>query len=139
MPLSSVKTLALAVACTLSFTGSALAAMTPLSNPSTPQQWDEFTSGAYQADVQNAHDLMAQYHIKVESLNITGVPCYLFTPQELKHDNLLFFVHGGGYVLGAYLVLQRALSWLGGLAIRYWPLTIACRQPKSPTRQRWMT
>ena len=103
MPLSSVKTLALAVACTLSFTGSALAAMTPLSNPSTPQQWDEFTSGAYQANVQNAHDLMAQYHIKVESLNIAGVPCYLFTPQELKHDNLLFFVHGGGYVLGAGL------------------------------------
>ncbi len=72
----------------------------PLENPSTPAQWEKFTTISYQGSMAYTQSLLEKYDIKVESLDIAGVPCYIFTPKELRHDNLLYFVHGGGYVLG---------------------------------------
>ncbi len=90
--------IALLTAAALSMT--AQAAFDPMMTPKTPAQWEEFTTVSYQGSIASAQALIEQYGIQVESLEIAGVPCYRFTPKEVRHDNLLFFVHGGGYVLG---------------------------------------
>lgn len=75
----------------------------PLFNPSTPLEWDMLTQANYAAAAPQAAKLADQYGIQIESLDIAGVSCYLFTPKDACHDNLLFYVHGGGYVLGSGL------------------------------------
>ena len=73
----------------------------PLFNPSTPQEWDMLTQANYAAAAPQAAQLAEQYGLQVKSLDIAGVPCYLFTPKDAKEGRLLFYVHGGGYVLGS--------------------------------------
>jgi monoterpene epsilon-lactone hydrolase len=38
--------------------------------------------------------------VKVEAVQIAGVNCYWFTPQATVSDNIIVFLHGGGFALG---------------------------------------
>ncbi|MBO8416079.1 MAG: alpha/beta hydrolase [Proteobacteria bacterium] len=117
--------LSLITAALISTSALAEEAFNPMANPSTPEQWEAFTTISYKGSMQSTAAIQAQYNLKIESLNIAGVPCYLFTPQEVKHDGLLFFVHGGGYVLGAGLagapegLYMAALTGYQVLAVDY--------------------
>lgn len=39
--------------------------------------------------------------VKVERLELGGVPCELLTPKQITGDGLIYYIHGGGYCYGS--------------------------------------
>lgn len=120
--------LSLIAAALISTTALAEDAFNPMANPSTPAEWDAFTAISYNANMKNAEQLSQKYNIEIESLEIASVPCYLFTPKNVKHEGLLYFVHGGGYVLGAGLSGAPEGLYMAGLT-GYQVLAVDYRMP----------
>lgn len=116
--------LALALGCSTALAAET-ATFNPLANPSTPEEWDQFTSISYRGTVKAVESLMEKYQVSIESLEIAGVPCYRIIPKEIKHEGLLYLVHGGGYVLGSGIacthegIYMAALTGYEVLAVDY--------------------
>lgn len=118
--------LAAAVACSTAF--AAETAFNPLANPSTPEEWEQFTTTSYNGARKVVESLIEKYDISLESLEIAGVPCYRITPKEVRHDGLLYLVHGGGYVLGAGIACTQEGIYMAALT-GYEVLAVDYRMP----------
>lgn len=74
------------------------------SKPENPDEWRALTEEAFKAGEKSAKALADRLKLSVKKEVIAGVPVYIITPPQIdedKKDKILYFIHGGGYVLGA--------------------------------------
>jgi hypothetical protein len=79
-------------------------------------------------------ELLAKLNVKREQGKIAGITVYVITPETLppeNRDRLLVHVHGGGYVLGPGLNLNRVRHSSKRQKIR-----LAHLLPRSPLRRK---
>lgn len=69
----------------------------------TPEDWASFVDIMAAAGRKAAEAAVNYYGVSVEEGSIAGVHTYTITPKDLaedKQDKVIYFIHGGGYVLG---------------------------------------
>lgn len=69
----------------------------------TPEDWATFVDIMATAGSHAAEAAVNYYGVSVEEGSIAGVHTYTITPKdwpEDKQDKVIYFIHGGGYVLG---------------------------------------
>lgn len=73
------------------------------SDPKTLQDWEQMAGSYAKAAGEAASKTAADRGVKVESSKLAGVPVFTLTPKKIdenKKDKVIFYIHGGGYVLG---------------------------------------
>lgn len=92
-------------------------------HPQSAEQWEELVQSSIPLSEQLVDHLCTQYELTVTPETIAGVPCFRITPPhqpQAKQDQVLLYLHCGGYVLNpgkAGLVEALPLAGIGGYTI----------------------
>ena len=73
------------------------------SEPKTIEDWERMAGTYAKAAGEAAAETAQNRGVKVEASKMAGVPVFTLTPKEInnnKKDKVIFYIHGGGYVLG---------------------------------------
>ncbi len=74
-----------------------------LARPSTAEDWNKLTGPYTEASGKNAVAAAQAADVTVTEGRIAGVPVFTLTPPAVdneKNDKVIYYIHGGGYVLG---------------------------------------
>ncbi len=99
-----------------------------LRQPKTIDEWHALLKGPRENGGKSAALLAAQLGVSVSEEKVAGVTVRMLTPKAVdanKRDKLIYFIHGGGYVIGAGMsgtsegILMAALCGYRVAAVDY--------------------